>query len=148
MKVLIAIDEDCCKNAITQFVTNREWPPQTHFLVVHVVNPKAEKSDDPLFVDEHKLAARLVRNIALSIRDTFRTPYVEERVETGAPKEKIEEIAREWGADLTVVGSQGRLQDYLLGSVAESTIANSSCSVAVIKQKSSDKDHPKAVAHN
>jgi nucleotide-binding universal stress UspA family protein len=146
MKVLLAIDEDCCKDSIVQFVTNREWAPQTHFLVLHVIDSKTENLEDAIFVDDRKAAARLVRKIALAIRDAFRTPYVEEKIEIGRPKEKIDEIAREWGADLTVVGSQGKFLDYLFGSVSESTITKSDCSVLVIKQKASDKSSSKAVA--
>ncbi len=137
MKVLIAIDEDSCKNAIVKFVCAREWPAQTEFLILHIVPPKTNPRSDDIFMDDQKAAARLVRRVGLALRDAYHTPHIEEKVVTGSPKEKIEEIAREWGSDLTVVGSQGKFADYLFGSVAESTITNSNCSVLVIKPQSS-----------
>ena len=49
----------------------------------------------------------------------------------------ILEEAREWGADLIVVGSHGRrgLERFLLGSVADSIAIHAECSVEVIRQK-------------
>ncbi len=136
MNVLIAIDEDSCKNAIVQFVTDREWPNETKFLVMHVIDSQSTPSDEKLFIDDRKAANRFVRKIALALRDKFHTPYVEARVVAGTSKEKIEEIAREWHADLVVVGSQGNFREYLFGSVAESVINKSDCSVLVVKPHS------------
>jgi nucleotide-binding universal stress UspA family protein len=54
----------------------------------------------------------------------------------GNAKEVIVEEAREWRADLIVVGSHGygRLRRMVLGSVAGAVVANAPCSVQVVRQ--------------
>src|SRR5215469_12445878 len=60
------------------------------------------------------------------------------KVVCGYPKASILDEAKEWGADLIVMGSHGRhgLKRLLLGSVAEAVALHSSCSVEVIKDQS------------
>jgi len=54
---------------------------------------------------------------------------------SGNPKEVILEEAKDWNADLIVVGSHGRrgLKRFLLGSVAEAVAMNAHCSVVVVR---------------
>lgn len=53
----------------------------------------------------------------------------------GDPETEILEHAKEWGADLIVVGShdRSRLERFLVGSVSESVVKHSPCSVLVLK---------------
>jgi nucleotide-binding universal stress UspA family protein len=53
----------------------------------------------------------------------------------GDPETAILEHAKEWGADLIVVGShdRSRLDRFLVGSVSESVVKDASCSVLVLK---------------
>jgi nucleotide-binding universal stress UspA family protein len=52
-----------------------------------------------------------------------------------SPKWRIIDDAKEWNADLVVVGSHGRrgLTRVLLGSVSEGVAMNAHCSVEVIR---------------
>ena len=52
----------------------------------------------------------------------------------GFPKKEIVKIAREWEADLIVMGTHGRggLQHLLVGSVAESVIKHAGVPVMVV----------------
>ena len=53
----------------------------------------------------------------------------------GEPRSVILETAKEWGADLIVVGSHGRrgLDRFLLGSVSEAVAIHAPCSVRVVR---------------
>jgi universal stress protein A len=55
----------------------------------------------------------------------------------GGPADDIVKAAREWPADLIVIGSHGRsgLQRALLGSVAEAVTRHAPCPVLVVRQK-------------
>ena len=56
----------------------------------------------------------------------------------GDPATTIVEEARDWQADLIVVGSHGRtgIQRLLLGSVAQAVVSRASCSVEVVRRHS------------
>jgi len=53
----------------------------------------------------------------------------------GDPKSMIADYAKEWGADLIVVGScdKSRLETFFVGSVSQSVVTHASCSVLVAK---------------
>jgi nucleotide-binding universal stress UspA family protein len=57
---------------------------------------------------------------------------------TGDAKARIIDEAKEWGADLVVVGAQGRsgIDRILQGSVSEAVAIHSHCSVEVIQDRS------------
>ena len=56
------------------------------------------------------------------------------RIRTGEARHEIRAEAREWGADLIVVGTHGRggFERYLLGSVASDVVRDASCDVLVV----------------
>lgn len=58
-------------------------------------------------------------------------------IQVGAPSEEIVKAAKEWSADLLVIGSHGRsgMQRALLGSVAETVMRHAPCPVVVIRSK-------------
>jgi nucleotide-binding universal stress UspA family protein len=53
----------------------------------------------------------------------------------GEPRSVILDTAKDWGADLVVVGSHGRrgLDRFLLGSVSEAVAIHAPCSVQVVR---------------
>jgi nucleotide-binding universal stress UspA family protein len=53
-----------------------------------------------------------------------------------SPKTVILEEARQWGADLIVLGSHGRggMERFLMGSVAETVATHAECSVEVVRK--------------
>lgn len=57
------------------------------------------------------------------------------QVRVGHPADAIEEVAREWRADLIVVGSHGRsgLGRVLLGSVADAVVRRAPCPVLLVR---------------
>ena len=59
-----------------------------------------------------------------------------EWVEAGTPASKIIEVAKEWPADLVVMGSHGRgkIEGLLLGSVSQAVLHHAPCPVLVVPQ--------------
>jgi nucleotide-binding universal stress UspA family protein len=55
----------------------------------------------------------------------------------GEPGQEIVKAAKDWGADLIVVGSHGRrgLTRALVGSVAETVMRHAPCPVLVVRPK-------------
>jgi nucleotide-binding universal stress UspA family protein len=55
----------------------------------------------------------------------------------GDPKTMIADLAKEWGADLIVVGScdKSRVERFFVGSVSRSVVERSPCSVLVAKAR-------------
>jgi nucleotide-binding universal stress UspA family protein len=58
-------------------------------------------------------------------------------VKVGAPATEIVKAAREWPADVIVIGSHGRtgVPRAILGSVAEAVVRHAPCPVLVVRQK-------------
>lgn len=58
----------------------------------------------------------------------------------GAAGEKLCEVAKEWGADLVVVGRRGRtgLAEAFLGSVSNQVVHHAPCAVLVIQDRDSE----------
>jgi nucleotide-binding universal stress UspA family protein len=75
----------------------------------------------------------LVLKAALKLRN--KNWKVSNHVRGGFAAEEIINEAKEWEADLIIVGTHGRkgVSRFLLGSVAESVAAHAPCSVTVVK---------------
>ena len=60
-----------------------------------------------------------------------------EFIQVGTPSEEIVKVAKEWSADLLVIGSHGRggMQRALLGSVAETVMRHAPCPLVVVRSK-------------
>lgn len=59
------------------------------------------------------------------------TPVLQE----GDARSQIIDVAKDWHADLIVLGSHGRmdLQRFLLGSVSEAVVRHAHCSVEIVR---------------
>ncbi|MGP0063750.1 MAG: universal stress protein [Isosphaeraceae bacterium] len=90
------------------------------------------------------------RNTLEAVRERLNGPDlkypVEARLGEGDPANEILQMARELGADLIVMGTQGRtgLDRLILGSTAESVLARADCPVMVVKapRHASTTTHP------
>jgi nucleotide-binding universal stress UspA family protein len=62
------------------------------------------------------------------------------KVLEGHPRIAVAEYAKEWGADLVLVGSHGAsgLVRFLLGSVAQAALRRSPCSVEIVRRPAQD----------
>lgn len=79
----------------------------------------------------HKILADTAAELALSFPDST----ISTEVLLGSPDSKIVESAEEIGADIIVVGSHGynRWERLLLGSISDSVVRHSHCSVLVVR---------------
>jgi nucleotide-binding universal stress UspA family protein len=144
MKILVAVEDNMFGKALFDFISAHCWSEETHFRVVHIVEPifwgayGGAVSPDALsqmVADSERFGKTLTSNVAQMIKQKFPNHEVEEVVGEGNPKDEILLIAKEWPADMILMGSHGRkgLSRLLLGSVSMSISSLSPCSVIIIK---------------
>jgi nucleotide-binding universal stress UspA family protein len=135
MKVLLAIDDSATSEEMVKEVIARPWPHETVIRVISVIESERILVV-PAIVEKATAAARaLVETAAKSI--VSRGLEASSEVVTGHPRTRIVEYAREWGADLILVGWHGHsgLTRFLLGSVARGVVRGAHCSVEIVRSK-------------
>lgn len=132
MKVLIPVDVACGQSASVNAAVTRTWPAETRFCLLHVLVPLYppvprlfENAKIPI-LQKLNLAARMLEKGGWNVR----TELVE-----GSPGRSINAFAREWHADLVMVGSHERslLGRVCLGGTAQSVMRHAPCSVEVVR---------------
>jgi nucleotide-binding universal stress UspA family protein len=102
-----------------------------------VVGEIAYMGDDIAAVQQEnkKAGEDLVAQVADSLHKA--KLKVETAVREGKPEIEIVEEAKEWRADLIVIGSHGYtgFKRLVLGSVAQSVVGHAPCSVEVVRRK-------------
>ena len=148
MRILIATDgseysktavEECCRMVID--------PANTEVLVVSAYEDAYPITAEPfaLSADYYQKLEEAVREQAGSFvdeaKETIRKKFpdagltVSTGVLRGAPDQQVVEKAKEWNADLIVVGSHGRgFWGRLLGSVSNGVVHHAPCSVLVVRK--------------
>ena len=141
MRILLATDGSEHSAGAARSVASRPWPRGTEVKVVcsvKVIVPAADPwfavGDAGPLLEEHSRQAReylgasekMMRDAGLKASSA---------VLTDGAKASIVDEARNWGADLVVLGSHGRhgLNRILMGSVSEAVAMHAPCSVDVIR---------------
>jgi nucleotide-binding universal stress UspA family protein len=144
MKILLATDGSECSAHAVAAVADRPWPAGSEVHVISVVHlpftpsPETWALPDSYYSTlerEGRVQAQAALNQALSRLQG--TPLaVTSDVIPGHAEEKILETARDWAADLIVLGSHGRSgwKRFLLGSVSEAIMSHAHCSVEIVRQ--------------
>lgn len=147
MRILLAVDGSEPSAEAVKTVAERPWPSDTVVRVMNVVEIATPPvvgeltyvGDDIEAVrrENKKAGEHLVARVANSLDKEKVT--VETVVREGDPASEIVEEAREWRADLIVVGSHGYtgFKRLVLGSVAQSVAGHAPCSVEVARRKAS-----------
>jgi nucleotide-binding universal stress UspA family protein len=143
MKILLAIDDSkYAQTAIDQIIAQTR-AQGAEVKVLHVIEPVPVFTDGessgygPEFIvlqkEQEKRAEELVSRAAKTLRAAG--CKVTTAVELGFPKVAILDQAREWHADLIVVGSHGRkgLEHFLMGSVSDAVARHADCSVEIVR---------------
>jgi nucleotide-binding universal stress UspA family protein len=147
MKVLLAIDGSPHSDAAIVDVARGSWPDGTAIEILSVIHASAPLAVDPAIV----MAAVYVEQIEERWhRPTMLVNAARDRIEgdawgvqvtariiEGNPRDVILDEARDWGADLIVVGAgeYGGPRHMILGSVAGAVAANAPCSVQIVRDK-------------
>jgi len=144
MRILVATDGSKYADRAVQSIAARPWPKGSVVEILGVAE-LAPPGIDPWYlaggvvdqiVDERiKTAKDDVKKANAVISGAGLNAITE--VLTGYPRDSIIDHAREWGADLIVVGSHGRrgIWRLLIGSVAEAVALHATCSVEVVRER-------------
>jgi nucleotide-binding universal stress UspA family protein len=151
VRILLAIDASEVSDVAVRAVAERPWPEGSVVRVLHVVQPlypppaaawavsvSPQSRDAWLHEAEQRLfedARKLVRSAADALASTgLRT---ESETVLGDPRDGILAHAKDWEADLVVLGSHGRtgIKRWVLGSVAEAVVRHAPCSVQVVRAR-------------
>lgn len=145
MNILVAIDDSSFSEAAVVSVTERTWPVGSTFKLLSVVEPFHPEYAGwhtnymPVAVEAQKelveAAKTLVNERVKKLIEAFGRQNVLAEVREGYVTDTILEAAKEWPADLIVVGSHGRtgITRLLLGSVSEAVVSQAPCSVEIVK---------------
>jgi nucleotide-binding universal stress UspA family protein len=147
VKVLIAVDDSPYSEAVVDSAIKRNWPKQTQFLILTVLEPipldtKNQKEMQALIEEgtekRRKTAEALVETVSDKLKKQLSVSVgkVEFTVKEGSPKKEIVESAIEFGADRILIGAQGHgtCAHNLLGEVSRVVAATAHCSVEIIRE--------------
>jgi len=135
MRVLIALDASPTCGDVVSAVAARPWPPNTTFLLLHVLDP-FPFSKAPLSL------SRARQHAAAQLKEAGRKLCaggwaMKEEVVFGRARHELPKLAESWKADLIVVGSSGvgDLTRFLVGSTARAVLRHAHCSVEVVRPR-------------
>ncbi|HEV2288634.1 MAG TPA: universal stress protein [Candidatus Acidoferrales bacterium] len=150
MKILLASDGSEYSLAAVKSVASRPWPAGSQVKLVSSVEllalgtEMAAWSSSPaypesLLVEVWNEARSRARTAVAEARDVLKAAGMKiddsDAAPEGDPRVVILNVAKEWGADLIVLGSHGwhGIDRVLMGSVSESVALHAHCSVEVIR---------------
>ena len=141
MKILLASDASKYSEVAARTINTEFRAQGTEVLVLQVVPtavygvpPQMAQGYAPELQDQLKQASESVERIAETLRKAgFKA---ESRVLENEIRTAILDAARDWNADLIVLGSHGEkgLRKFLMGSVAESVAHHAQCSVLIVRR--------------
>jgi nucleotide-binding universal stress UspA family protein len=158
MRILIPTDGSEFSTAAVKAVAERPWPKGTEVKLISVPEFALWLGEFPHFqlaqLEELNKSALDAARAAVALgKESLRRAELEVStdvpVEREAPARTILEEAKEWHADLIVVGSHGRrgFDRIALGSVSESLAMNAHCSVEVVRTPQRAELHEKRGEH-
>ena len=133
MKVLLAIDSSRTSHVVDAAAA-RPWPAGTVFCVMSVVDMRHWEGLPALIEDAQREAESLVKHGLDKLTQSGHRAFSE--IPVGFPKDAIPEYAKQWGADLIMVGShqgQNPATRFFLGSVARAVLRAAPCSVEIVR---------------
>jgi nucleotide-binding universal stress UspA family protein len=148
MRLMLATDGSECSLAAARSVAERPWPEGTEVRVLSVVEyhlPFLQATLEPSFINPsgmEKLREEAMQRAQNAIRTSeeivaaagLKTSEALSVLVDG-PQQVILGEAKDWGADLIVVGSHGHrgINRLLLGSISEAVAMHAECSVELIR---------------
>ncbi|MEW6733973.1 MAG: universal stress protein [Acidobacteriota bacterium] len=146
MKILIATDGSSYSNVAVSEAAARPWPSGSELRVLVVLEHPAisyvtgEELGSAIYYQQ--IAKELRKSLeALATMATEQLKgkdhTVSYTVREGIAAEEIIDEAKQWHADLIMVGTHGRhgISRFLLGSVAQKVSIHAPCSVEIVRRK-------------
>lgn len=144
MKVILAVDDSPYSQEVIKTVTHREWPRDTEFKILTVLEPLDCCLDDTfqdMFQDINEKRRKAVDHFAQSVREkleaTMHGARVHFEIRSGNPKTEIIAAAVDWCADRIMIGAHGQrgCPHNLIGSVSRAVAGHAPCSVEIVREK-------------
>ncbi len=139
-KILISIDSDPIAAHAADIGADLARVTGAEMAFIHVIEPAVVNAADTGIQPDVFVAT--AKETAKKLIDDFRKRLPPQAtaldfVQIGSPETEIVKAAKDWPADLIVIGSHGRggLQRVLLGSVAEGVMRQAACPVLVVRAK-------------
>lgn len=150
MKILVATDGSECSMAAVRSVAARPWPGRTQIRLIsvipvvlalgasHPLPPMYLPSEafETLQTQARSRAEEAVERAHQILRKADIEPIKTGFLPIGDARQVILEEAKDWGADLIVLGSHGYhgINRIMLGSVSDAVAMHAQCSVEVIRE--------------
>jgi nucleotide-binding universal stress UspA family protein len=144
MRILLPVDESPYSEAALNAILTQLKPRGTQVRVLYVIEPMTAYLTAGLVPElvsvsakiersREKEAEALIEKMAGTLRKAGFTASIS--VDTGDPTGVILDHAKEWPADLIVMGSHGLrgLSRLLMGSVSDAVVRHADCSVQVVR---------------
>jgi nucleotide-binding universal stress UspA family protein len=148
--VLIAVSDEDFALTIADFVEGHNWPENTHFHVLYVVEEQSIRRvlrfsphiAQQVVEDDEAYGARLVRKIETHLHKAMPNAKIETSIGRGFAKNEILSTAAKLNAGFIVLGSHAGLRptSILLGSVSLAVMMEANCSVLVVRLPASQSD--------
>jgi len=137
-KIVIAVDDHAVAAHAAEIGSSLAQSLGAEVALIHVVDTSAgfgNQSGVPasfLLAEAEDQGKRLLAGYGERLK---LHPPALEFLRVGKPSAEIVKAAKEWPADLIVIGSHGRrgLERALLGSVAEAVLRHSRCPVLIVR---------------
>lgn len=139
-KVLIAVDDDPIAAHAAEVGMDLAHSLHAQVALIHAIDPSLIFAPEAgIAADELALRAEQ-DGTRLMVDFRARLPaatHALQFIPQGPPGSEIVKAAREWAADLIVIGSHGRhgITRALVGSVAEAVMRDAPCPVLVVRAK-------------
>lgn len=139
-RILIALDDSAIAAHAVETGTGLAAALKAQAALVYVVDPAFASQPDSGIPAAEWLAVLKREGQAFLAAAAQRTgePPAWQFLREGKPADQILAAAREWEADVIVIGTHGRsgVSRLVLGSTAESVVRNAPCPVLVVKSHS------------
>jgi nucleotide-binding universal stress UspA family protein len=154
VNILLAVDGSDPSDVAVREVASRPWPQPSTVRILYVepmpMLAGAVYAPPPMAMGSASLPAAVIEaereateraaaNVAKHAEELKAVGLATEfRRRRGDPRSEILDEAKEWPADLIVVGSHGHtgFKRWLLGSVAQAVVSHAPCSVEVVRRES------------
>ena len=131
-KILLAVDEEPVAAHATDIGMELARALNAEMALVYVIDTPVGYGSGELIASAEQEGKKLLSDFSERLAPKS---SMLKFLQVGAPGAEIVKAAREWPADLIVIGSHGRsgMQRALLGSVAEAVMRHAPCPVLVVR---------------